>query len=208
MKFLKKDKVLFDGISSIYNPIIKTFRKSKKHAQKIRDLGLQKGDHVLEVGGGTGLVAQELCKEADITILDPSSKMLEKVKLSEITKKIGIAQDIPFENNMFDVVYCVDAFHHFTNGKPKKEWDEVANSCITEMLRVLKKEGTLIIIEFDTTQFGGKFWNFVENKVMKWGSYFLSAKELKKLFEGFDVMIEISQVDASCYAAKITLQQL
>lgn len=85
---------------------------------------------ILEVGCGTGY-AQDKLKDAigmDITLS----------LLKENRNKIvcGNAEFIPFKSNMFDTVYSINLLEHVKN--PSK--------AVSECMRVLKKNGTLILI--------------------------------------------------------------
>ncbi len=189
-----------------YNAFFKLIRNDKLHYSKIKSLsGINESALILDVGGGTGLIAEffvDGCKK--VTVLDPSEKMLSKVKSEKIVKIVGDCQKIPFEDETFDLVYCVDAMHHFTNGLKKEEYNTTTEKNIKEMLRVLKNDGSLIVVEFDIERFWGKIFVFLENSVMRWGSRFFSRTELKNLFEKQNCNAEIFDLDYLCYVAKIT----
>ena len=54
----------FDKIAEYYNPLIKIFANPKKHYKKIRDVfELNKNLLVLDLGGGTGLIADYISKD-------------------------------------------------------------------------------------------------------------------------------------------------
>lgn len=197
---------IFDKIAWIYHPIAKLSRKPKRYYHKIKSVTQTKPtDVILDVGGGNGIIANFFSSDVKhIMILDPSKKMLAKLKCDNITKVLGIAQKIPFKDNTFDLVYCVDSFHHFTNGYDLNEFSKTTDLCIKELLRVLKKDGNLVFIEFDTRKFLGKLISFVENKIMRWGSNFYNKTELKKLFKKYSVNIKVYDLDNLCYIAKIT----
>ena len=195
----------FDKYSFGYNAFFKIIRNDKLHYSKIKSLsGVKESALILDVGGGTGLIAELFVDYVQkITVLDPSEKMLGKIKSPKIERIIGDAQKIPFGNETFDLVYCVDSLHHFTNGFKKEEYNFVIDKAIKEMLRVLKKDGSLIVVEFDISKFWGKFYVFLENRLMKWGSRFFCKEELKTLFEKQNCKVEISDLDYLCYAAKV-----
>ena len=176
--------------------------KPKRYYQKIKSMSNVNGS-VLDVGGGSGLIAQYIVEDANRTVvLDPSKGMLKKIKSDKIERVHGVAQKIPFPNNSFDVVCCVDSFHHFTNGYKKEQYKATTKLCIKELLRVLKKDGALMIVEFDIEKSGGKLAKLFEDK-MRWGSNFYSKDQFKALF-GKDVKVEIQEIDTICYIAKIS----
>jgi SAM-dependent methyltransferase len=71
--------------------------------------------------------------------MDVSQPMLMKAKSRHPDLIRGTAEHLPFPAGSFDLVYCVNAFHHF----PEKE------SFIREAARVLNPNGTLVIIGMD-----------------------------------------------------------
>lgn len=196
----------FDKLAGVYNCVIRFFANPRKYSELIRDLAKVKPTYVvLDVGGGTGLVAQYLCEDVEeLTVLDPSSKMLSKIKSDKIKKVIGSAQDIKFKDCAFDIVYCVDSFHHFTNGSDPKNWNKTIKQCIKELLRVLKINGKLIIIEFDPTTFRGGLIEILENKIMHWGSKFYSRKEFISLFKEYNTKVKILNLNGYGFIAQIT----
>ena len=158
-------KSYFDNFAGLYNFLMKLFGKAGATAKIIeKQSNINLNSKVLDVGGGTGLIANHLsAKVRKIFVLDPSKNMLAKINNPDIGKIQGSAEKIPFKKEKFDLVYCVDSFHHFTNGQPQKKWQNIIHKCISELLRVLKKRGTLLIIDFDTSKFEGKIIKIFEN---------------------------------------------
>ncbi len=201
----------FDKVASTYNFFSGILIKHKKISDKIKNLSNYKSNfRVLEVGGGTGLVAKYFTNSkeinsGEIVVLDPSQKMLDKIKNPKIKKVQGIAQKIPFKDNYFDLVYCVDSFHHFVNGVKEKDYEKTFDICIKELLRVLNQKGTLVIVDFDVGKRGFliKWIPFMENQLMRWGSKFFKREEMNKLFSKYNVKIEIYDMDKITYASKI-----
>jgi ubiquinone/menaquinone biosynthesis C-methylase UbiE len=99
-----------------------------------------KPKRVLDLGCGTGNVLMRLEKHEELKLhgLDLSENMIEiaKKNLSDrVELKIGDSEDIPWQDEAFDVVVCNASFHHYPN--PEK--------VLLEIKRVLKSGGTLII---------------------------------------------------------------
>lgn len=99
---------------------------------------------ILDVGCGTGVIALLLAKMGhDVTGVDISERMLErareKSKGIEIPVKfdLGDAEDLPFHDEIFDVV--VNRHLLWTMLNPEK--------AVSEWKRVLKPEGKMIIID-------------------------------------------------------------
>jgi ubiquinone/menaquinone biosynthesis C-methylase UbiE len=166
----------FDRYAGAYHFFYSSFGASRR-IYEIITRHSQRLANVLDVGGGTGLVAQRFPSSSRVVVLDPSAKMLDKVDKT-LTRCLGKADKIPFEEKHFDLVYSIDAVHHFTNDCPKDD-NLVIKTSIKEMLRVMKDDGRLVIIEIDPSFFSGKVIRFYENKVMGWHSTFLNPAELK-----------------------------
>ena len=239
-------KNYFDNFAGLYNIFMKLFGKAGATAKIIeKQSNINSNSKVLDVGGGTGLIANHLsAKVREIFVLDPSKNMLSKIKnpktsrfvskasnldgfktkgfdsarefhsrhaqelnssrkVLDIGKIQGSAEKIPFKKEKFDLVYCVDSFHHFTNGQPQKKWQNIIHKCISELLRVLKKGGVLLIIDFDTSKFEGKIIKIFENNIMKWQSYFLNPLELKELFKKYNVKYNYKYINNYIYVVKI-----
>lgn len=96
----------------------------------------------LEVGCGTGHWLVEL---SDLTRgrygLDFSSGMLAQAHQADITLPLvqGRAEELPFPDGMFDLVYCVNAIHHFQR----------QSDFIKQAYRVLKPGGALAVLGMD-----------------------------------------------------------
>jgi len=101
-------------------------------------LGEIKHKKILEVGAGTGRLANRLFKNgADVVALDVSSEMLKvlKGKNSKIKIIVGEAENLPFEDEFFDIVIAAFLIVHLKD--PKVFFDEA--------YRVLKTGGKLLI---------------------------------------------------------------
>jgi len=64
---------------------------------------------LLDVGCGTGITSDFPCK---VTGLDPAQKLLDKCKLPIIKVK-GVAEDLPFDDDSFDIVVSITAIQNF-----------------------------------------------------------------------------------------------
>jgi ubiquinone/menaquinone biosynthesis C-methylase UbiE len=99
-------------------------------------------EFALEVGCGTGYWLSAL-RDAlpQLYGLDYSLEMLRKVRDQNSTAKLvrATAEFLPFRTGTFDLIFCVNAVHHF----------ERLDSFIAEARRVLRPGGTLAVIGMD-----------------------------------------------------------
>jgi demethylmenaquinone methyltransferase/2-methoxy-6-polyprenyl-1,4-benzoquinol methylase len=112
----------------------------------------QNPETILDIATGTGdqAIALSALKPKKVTGLDISSGMLDvgrmkiaKLGLSElIDMKLGDSEDIPFEDNSFDVITVSFGVRNFEN----------LRKGLSEMYRVLKPGGKAIILEFSQPQ--------------------------------------------------------
>lgn len=116
------------------------------HARKLYPHMLQKIIHIysqdiLDLGCGTAeLISQVICEDSSrhITGLDLSEEMLKIAKNKLGTKAtfvLGDAENLPFADESFDLVYCNDSFHHYPHPQ----------IVLSEIYRVLKPGGAFLI---------------------------------------------------------------
>ena len=103
--------------------------------------GISEGDHVLEVGCGTGVFARQAVKRVGdngrLVGLDLSESMLGVARkiCPTVEFRQGNVMALPFDDNAFDVV--VSSFMLMFVPDPEK--------AVQEMMRVLKPEGKLVV---------------------------------------------------------------
>lgn len=134
-----------------------TLGKVKRH-HKLLDLvvklsGGKKGDQILDIGCGTGLLSLKFLDKNDcaITAIDSSSQMLrifqEKIETYNLAEKIHCqqksAEEMSFKSNLFDIAAATVALHHVKS----KE------SVIGNINDILKVGGRFVLgeIDMDTT---------------------------------------------------------
>jgi ubiquinone/menaquinone biosynthesis C-methylase UbiE len=128
---------------------------------------------LLDVGGGTGRVAQYLAgRVAQVCVLDASSGMVREGQRKGLCIVQGEAEHIPFGNGAFDRVIAVDAFHHLRDQQ----------LAARELLRVLAPGGRLVIEEPDVARFAVKLVAVAE-KLALMRSHFLRLEVLCSRFE-------------------------
>ncbi len=89
-------------------------------------------EQVLEVGIGTGVVAKEMVERVPcVTGIDISKEMVDAISHPSIDASIGDAHNLPFEDQIFDLIYMRNVIHYLDD--PEK--------AINEIYRCLKKGG-------------------------------------------------------------------
>jgi ubiquinone/menaquinone biosynthesis C-methylase UbiE len=105
---------------------------------------------VLELGCGSGRWLAELSSiNCDLSGLDPSANMLALAATkSKADLKRGVAEAVPWVDGSFDVVFCVNALHHFSD----------PSVAIAEAFRVLRPGGLFISIGLDPHESRGRWY--------------------------------------------------
>jgi 2-polyprenyl-6-hydroxyphenyl methylase/3-demethylubiquinone-9 3-methyltransferase len=145
--------------------------------------------NVLEVGCGGGILSEEIARMGFITSgIDPSESSLNVAKKHskennlKIKYEIGTGENLPFQNDTFDVVLCCDVLEH-VHDLPK---------VIFEISRVLKNRGILIYDTFNRTYFSKisaikilqewKRWAIMPPNLHVW-EMFIKPNEIRSLLE-------------------------
>ncbi len=101
-------------------------------------------EDLLDVGCGTGPMVELLASELPgrrYTGLDLTPRMIEVASAKDIESArfvVGDAEDLPFDDESFDVVICANSFHHYPS--PQAFFDGVA--------RVLRPGGKLVLRDY------------------------------------------------------------
>lgn len=160
----KKQEIetMFDNIANNYDILNSLFsmRIHKWWKKKfIQEIQIKNPKYILDVATGTGDIAIEYSKYTNAKIIgcDISKKMIEigKNKINKLNLKHRIniinadVECIPFSENTFDVITVAFGIRNFQNLKKS----------LSEILRVLKKNGELHILEFSKPE--GFFYPFL-----------------------------------------------
>ncbi len=151
---------------------------------------LNRGMSVLDVGCGTGNYGLELAKKgAHVVGLDSSEWMLRICQANgwrdemEIKLKHAFGEKLPYPDETFDAVVSINYL----------EFSSDPEKAVSEMLRVLKKDGHLILGVLNKKS----LWGFTQQikKTFAKGAYyearFFTPKELAGLFNGSGVRLSL-----------------
>ena len=148
----KENHEMFNEIAPTYDLLNHIFsfgidkwwrRRVFKKVKKLRP------SSILDCATGTGDLALSLSeiKNAKVTALDPAKNMLRiaksKDKKNALTFKQGFSESLPFKAKSFDVVTLAFGVRNFKDRKKG----------LTEIHRVLKSGGHLLILEFAWPRF-------------------------------------------------------
>ncbi len=143
---------MFDNLAENYDELNKSMSLGVDKAWRkyaINVLKKENGiDSILDIATGTGdlaILAEESISPSQIIGIDISDKMLKvaKTKVDKLNKSDKISfvnadcAELPFKDNTFDAVISAFALRNF----------EHLNTCISEMYRVLRPQGKIVIID-------------------------------------------------------------
>jgi ubiquinone/menaquinone biosynthesis C-methylase UbiE len=134
----------FDKTAMLYNFVEKHIWEDYSSACFIINeyLTLESEEKIIDVGGGTGLIAKVLRSKKlndDIMVIDLSRSMLQKVKDPTLSVVQGDVTTFPLKDETFTLAILVNTVHHIDETK-----QQVA---LREVFRILKKQGRIFIIE-------------------------------------------------------------
>lgn len=128
---------------------------------------------VLDVACGTGDMVLELTRlGCDVTGVDISEGMLEiaRQKTASANFQLGDAEALPFADGEFDAVTCAFGVRNFVH----------LEQGLSEMLRVLKPGGRMVILELATPDSAliRPFYNFYTRHIIPWlGQHIADSRE-------------------------------
>jgi demethylmenaquinone methyltransferase/2-methoxy-6-polyprenyl-1,4-benzoquinol methylase len=150
---------------------------------------------LLDVGGGTGRVAQFMHEKVDrVVVVDLSFEMLQQAVRKGCLRTVNShSERLPFPDHSFDRIIMVDALHHVC--------DQAETAA--ELWRVLKPGGKGVIEEPDLGHFGVKMVALAE-KLALMRSHFLSPDEIAALFENFGAP---TRIEKDGYISWVTIEK-
>jgi ubiquinone/menaquinone biosynthesis C-methylase UbiE len=124
-------------------------RYNRTFNRLFKAIGLTKGDHVLDVGCGSGILVPRILKEiggnGTLYELDYAPEMIrENKRLHQDTRikfLIQDALDLQFDDEFFNVIICFACFPHFEDKK----------KVMAILSKVLKQKGTLAVAHLNSS---------------------------------------------------------
>lgn len=135
------DRWFFDLWSRVYDaPLVQLLSYRPEHRSVLRALRRVEHARVLDVGCGTGLLAERIRRELPgcrVVGCDFSRGMLDRAARCERAAALvqGTALALPFRDASFDAVVCTEAFHWFPD----------QGAALREFGRVLVPKGRLLV---------------------------------------------------------------
>lgn len=109
----------------------------------------KQGSNLVDIGGGVGTFARlvkDNCPDINVTVVDPSRKLLNKINDERIKKIYGKLPNQIFLDSSFDYIYVKEVFHHIVGSSINKSKKLFKKSLFT-IREFLKDDGFLLIHE-------------------------------------------------------------
>lgn len=137
LKLLQKTKSDYDKLAVLFQEKRSFLTPDILYLKKFAE----NGDKILDLGCGFGRL-NEVFKDLDIDYIgtDISSKQIKLAQQTYPNKKFLQSKLLiqPFEDNVFDKVFCLSVIHHIPSKKLRGQF-------LNEIKRILKPEGQLIL---------------------------------------------------------------
>lgn len=171
-------RVFYKYLSKVYDEINPLVWNEAMRDESLSRMGIQRDDHVLDVGCGTGFATTGLLEYTEnVYGLDQSVHQLERAwkkfgKTGTVQFCRGDAERLPFEDDRFD--------HYWSSGSIEY-WPNPVDA-LEEARRVTKPGGTVLVVGPDAPK--SKLFEMLADAIM----LFYDAEEADRMFSeaGFD----------------------
>ena len=135
----------FKTVASKWDQMRSTFFSEAVRDRALEVAAIQKGKLAADLGAGTGFVTAALVKNGlRVIAVDQSPEMLDQIKakfgsVDQVECRLGVAEKLPVQDSEADYVFANMYLHHV----------ESPPIAITEMVRILKSNGIMVITDLD-----------------------------------------------------------
>jgi ubiquinone/menaquinone biosynthesis C-methylase UbiE len=151
----------FDAIAGIYDsvfpPHIVEHYMQRRACYVLRHAAAD-GQSALDVGAGTGLLAERLSDLGlGVVALDPFPEMLGQLqqRRPDIEAVVAHGDDIPFPDDVFDLTYSVAVMHHIAEPL-------LVRRTLAEMVRVTRPGGRILVWDHNPLN---RYWSLIMRRV-------------------------------------------
>lgn len=177
----------------------------------IDSMQLNNNESILEIGFGNGKFFDKMFSKADnlqISGLDFSEEMVKQaidnnrsaVSSGKLNIRFGSSDNIPFENNSFDIVFCVNLIYFWEEpGKHLKEIHRILKP-YGKFYTGIKSKNSLVKLSF--SKFGFNLYEENEWQTILQKNGFEKISINKKLEPTIEYNGEIFQMESICFIAE------
>jgi ubiquinone/menaquinone biosynthesis C-methylase UbiE len=180
------------GLGGVISTFIMNKMNRKQYESVIKNIKVNNGDKVLDIGFGNGKLIMELSLKTKGKFygIDVSEDMIVKgkKKYPMLDLRWGNILESPFENDFFNSIYTINTIYF---------WKDI-NKGLSEVKRNLKKDGVFINVFYTKEWLEGiRYTSYGFNK------YTLDELKEKTEESGFSILevIEISKNKSYCIIA-------
>ena len=161
----------FDQVANQWDDLRASFFSEAVRDQAVAAAGVEKGKLAADIGAGTGFITEGLVKlGVRVIAVDESEAMLAELQKkfagdNSIEVRVGHGDAIPITDSSVDYVFANMYLHHVENPP----------QAIAEMVRILKRDGALVItdldeheVEFLRTEHHDRWLGFRRRDLEKW----------------------------------------
>ena len=182
---------LFRLAAPFYDGLMKVAGHQKTIKKAVEQVRIKPDDVICDIGAGTGQLSRLLPAENKLILVDSSDRMLKKARKKVANQAkivISRAQNLSLEDNSCDLVFCIDALHHF----------ERTGSALAEMKRIVRNDGAIVILEFDPANLKTRIMQWLEELAGEPGCFY-SPDKLAAFFKKFGCNTEIVKLSSWQY---------
>jgi len=133
----------------VYDPLVSLMGFDRARQELVAAANVEPGHHILDIGCGTGTLVVKLKRQypsAHVVGIDPDPKVLRRARIEATRAAVsvqldpGFADQLPYKDDSFDRVFSSFMFHHLE--------EQERENMLREVLRVLKVDGSLHLVDF------------------------------------------------------------